>query len=301
MSILSNTAFFFREALTNSRRAVMMTAITISTIAVSLLLMGGFLLGSLHLEAFLKRLQNEAMVTAFMAPTVGEIEVSQLKERISQMGEVGEVKIITPNEAISELFLDKEDQKLFGMSGSDNPLPYSVRIKVKSEKMVEELVQKLKGFSGVESVFYGEEAFKRFKGVSDLFWAGTLIVIVFLGLASFFIVYNTISLTLFLRREEIIIMRLVGATNWFIRWPFLIEGMIQGLIGALVAVFLLIVSYKFIVARIGLLVPFFYIDIDFSQIFKLSVKLLMVGIVLGISGSLFSLRDLTSFSKNEIK
>ncbi len=94
-------------------------------------------------------------------------------------------------------------------------------------------------------------------------------------------------------------MRLVGATNWFIRWPFVIEGAIHGMLGSLLSLLVLLISYKFILARLSILVPFFTFDIDAPQLMKLSAKLFMMGLILGISGSLLSLRDLHSFSRRD--
>ncbi|MBF0407741.1 MAG: ABC transporter permease [Candidatus Riflebacteria bacterium] len=299
--IIANGLYFFREAITNCRRAILMTGVTVSSIAVSLLLIGSFFLASLHLESFLKRLQNETMITAFCNHGLPDNDIQRIAGALSGLENVAECVIISPAEALADLFLDKEDQKLFAQVESENPLPYSMRLKVKSDKLIDETTKKIKAISGIESVQYGEEAVRRFKGISDLFWMGTLLVTIFLGLASFFIVYNTISLTLFLRKEEIIIMRLVGATNWFIRMPFLIEGLIQGILGAFASLILLLVSYKFIAARIALLVPFFSMDIDSTQLWKIFAKLFMIGIILGISGSLFSLKDLSQFSKNAAK
>ena len=120
-------------------------------------------------------------------------------------------------------------------------------------------------------------------------------IIILLGLASLFIVYNTVSLTLFMRREEIIIMKLVGATNWFIRGPFLVEGFFQGIIASTIAILFLLLSYNFILTKLSELIPFFASDVGIGQLFKLSMKLFMMGVVLGISGSLLSLRDINKF------
>jgi cell division transport system permease protein len=100
-----------------------------------------------------------------------------------------------------------------------------------------------------------------------------------------------------MRREEIIIMKLVGATNWFVRGPFIIEGFIQGAIGSLIAILFLFATYQFILAKLALLTPFFVNNISFDQFFKLAAKLFMMGMILGVSGSLLSLRNISGFSK----
>ncbi|HNW35124.1 MAG TPA: permease-like cell division protein FtsX [Candidatus Ozemobacteraceae bacterium] len=297
--MLSSLSFFFTEAVTNCRRAGMMTFITVSTIAVTLMLMGTFLLAAVTTEGFLHRLQQEALVTAFLPPTTPRDQVNALKLRLTQMDEVEQAEIIWPEAAMRELFTDSSDRELLqlGLGSESNPLPPTIRIKMRGSHDLQPLLARLKGLSPIESVSYGEEAYRQFQGLSELLWLGSLLVIILLGLASLFIVYNTVRLTLYMRREEIVIMKLVGATNWFIRWPFIIEGFIQGVAGSLLASILLMLSYKFILARLAVLVPFFAIQVGFAHLLKLSIKLLMMGVVLGISGSLLSLRDLNSFSR----
>lgn len=301
MSLFSSLRFFVVEALTNCRRAPLMTAITVSTIGVALLLVGAFLLATMNVEAFLSRLQSEAMITCFLAPGINREGVNTAKLQVTGMEEVSDVQVVSPDEAVRELFIDPADQQLLevGLGTGSNPLPWTLRLRIRASRDLDRLVVKLRGLSAIENVTYGEEAFRRFKGLSELLWIGSLLMIILLGLASLFIVASTISLTLSLRREEIIIMRLVGATNWFIRWPFVIEGMLQGVAGALLAAGLLLVSSKFILARLAVLVPFFAVDLPFSHLLKLSVKLGMMGIILGIAGSLISLRDLSSFTRRD--
>jgi len=296
----SSVKFFVSEAVTNCRRAGLMTFITISTISVALLLMGGFLLATLNMESFLNRMREEALVTAFMIPDADSDQVKNVKMRITSLEEVSSVQIVTPDEAAKELFLDPTDQKLLqiGISSQTNPLPTTIRMKIRSSQDIDGLIRKLKDIPGIESITYGEEAFKQFQGLSELLWIGSLLVIILLGLSSLFIVYNTVRLTLFMRREEIIIMRLVGATNWFIRWPFIMEGFLQGIAGAIIALILLLISYRFMLTRLSILIPFFTFDLEWGHLIKLSVKLFLMGMVLGISGSLLSLRDLRSFSRN---
>ncbi|OQA06288.1 MAG: Cell division protein FtsX [bacterium ADurb.Bin374] len=297
--MLASLSFFFTEAVTSCRRAGLMTFITVSTIAVTLLLMGTFLLAATTTEGFLHRLQQESLVTAFLAPEASHGDVNALKLRLAEFEEIERAEIVWPEAALRELFSDASDRDLLqiGLASESNPLPPTIRIKMRGSHDLQPLLTKLKGLSPIESVSYGEDAYRQFQGLSELIWLGSMLVILLLGLASLFIVYNTVRLTLYMRREEIVIMKLVGATNWFIRWPFVIEGVIQGIVGAILASLMLFLSYKFILARLAVLVPFFAVQVGFGYLFKLSVKLMMMGIVLGISGSLLSLRDLNSFCR----
>lgn len=295
----SSLRFFTQEALTNLKRAGLMTFITVSTIIVALLMMGTFMLASLNMESFMLTLQEEAMVTAFLHPDALQNEIQNLKMQITAFDEVSRIQVVTPEQAIEELFSDPEDKKLLetGISRDTNPLPVTFRIKLRSGHDLDPLLAKLKKHELIESVSYGEEAFKQFQGLSELLLISSFLVTLLLGLASMFIVYNTVKLTLFMRRDEIIIMKLVGATDWFIRWPFIIEGIIHGLAGAMISSVILAFGYKFILGRLSILIPFFDFTIGSDQLWKLAMKLLLMGIVLGISGSLLSLRDLRRFVK----
>jgi cell division transport system permease protein len=301
MSLSSTLWFFISEAGTNIRRAGLMTVITVTTIGIALLMMGAFLLATMNVESFLNRLQAEAMVTAFLAPGTPEVAARNLKLKITAFDEAAQITMVTPDEAARELFMNPEDQKLLevGMGDRGNPLPTTFRIKVRSSHDLDSLLRKLKAFAEIESVSYGEEVFRQFQGLSELLWIGSLLIILLLGAASLFIVFNTVRLTLFMRREEIIIMRLVGATNWFIRFPFIIEGLIHGILGAILALAVLLIGYRFILVRLAVLTPFFPFDVGAGQLLKLSTKLFLMGIVLGVTGSLLSLRDLRSFSRRD--
>ena len=298
---VDNLTFFISEAVTNLRRAGLMTFVTVSTISVALLLMGTFLLATMNMEFLLDRLQEEALVTAFLVPGAAIDKVNALKLQITGFDEVTRVDVVTPEAAGRELFSNSDDRNLLqiGLAEGENPLPYTIRMKVRSSHDLQPLLARLRSFPLVESVGYGEEAFRQFQGLSQLLWIGSILVIVLLGLSSLFIVYNTVRLTLFMRREEILIMKLVGATNWFIRSPFLIEGLIQGVLGAAIAMILLVFGSQFIMARLAVLIPFFKFELGAGHMVKLAVKLLMKGIVLGISGSLLSLRDLNVFGREK--
>lgn len=300
MSWWASWRFFLREALINCRRAGMIGVATVSTIAVSLLMTGGFMLASQTVESFIARLQVEALVTAFLAPGTGPEAAQEVRARVLLFDEVAEVELIPPSQALRELFLDPNDHRLLqeSLGSQSNPLPYTLRLRLKRASDLQQLLARLRNISLVEDVAYGKEALQEFQGFSELLFSGSVLMVILLGSGSLFIVANTVRLTLLMRREEIEIMRLVGATNWFIRWPFILEGLIHGLAGALIAIVLLLIGHRFVVARLAILIPFFKLHLQSIPIAKLAVKMAMLGLVLGMAGSLISLRDLRSFSRH---
>lgn len=296
----ANMSFFITEAVTNIKRAKTTAFITVSTIAISLVLIGSFLLFSMNIDSFLQQMYAEMIITAYLQQEIPMSDAQAIKLRLSQIDEIEHIRIATPDDAARELFGEAEDQQLLqlGITADNNPLPTTLRITPKTNVDIAPILKALESEYLVENFSYGEDLFEQFKGLTNLLWTVSSSVIFMLGLSSLFIVYNTVRLTLFMRREEIIIMKLVGATNWFVRGPFVVEGTLQGLVASLVAAIILYSGYNFAQARIAELIPFFTTSIGSSDVLKLSAKLCLLGIMLGITGSLFSLRDLTRFSRS---
>ena len=296
----SNLKFFIVEALTNIRRSGVMAFITISTISIALVLMGTFLLATMNMEEFLNQMQSEALVTAYLKKTAEMDSANTLSLRLSAFDEVEKIQVVSPDEAAKELFSDPNEQQLLqiGITNDENPLPITLRIKIKGGADLKSLLQKLKNEPLVDNFSYGEELFKQFEGLSRLLWIVSLVIVILLGLASLFIVYNTVRLTLFMRREEVIIMKLVGATNWFVRGPFIVEGFMEGVFASTLAILILSLSYNFVIIKFSELIPFFTPEINIDQLIKLAIKLFLMGVVLGVSGSLISLRDINKFSRS---
>ena len=144
---------------------------------------------------------------------------------------------------------------------------------------------------GVESVHYGQDVVDELFKITQIIRIGGIVLIAFLAAATLFIISNTIRLTVFARRKEIAIMKYVGATNGFIRWPFVIEGMLLGCIGGLIAVACTGEFYYFITSEIEQSLAFFPLVPMFPIFYQLAVALLIIGIFVGAIGSAISLRQ----------
>ena len=184
-----------------------------------------------------------------------------------------------------------EQQGLVAALDGNNPLPSSFVITFENPEEVKQAAKLVTTYPEVESAHYGQDVIEQIFKITEVIRIGGIALIAFLAGATLFIISNTIRLTVFARRKEIGIMKYVGATNWFIRWPFLIEGMLLGFIGAAIATACVWEFYHFILVEVESslaflplvpMVPFFY---------NLAGMLFGVGIVVGAIGSTISLKQ----------
>lgn len=183
-----------------------------------------------------------------------------------------------------------EQQSILNALGDNNPLPNGYDIKVERPEQIKEIAQIIANIQGVENVRYGKEMVEKLFSLTKMIRTFGLIIIVFLALAATFIISNTIRLTVFARRREIGIMKYVGATDWFIRWPFLLEGMMLGFLGALIAVLVLMKLYSVFTGHMSVSIAFLPILPSYPILIYLAVFLLGVGMAIGALGSTISLR-----------
>jgi cell division transport system permease protein len=222
---------------------------------------------------------------------VSRAEVLKVEEQIRGIKGVAEVTLVTKEEGIESLNRRfGQDYDLLSSLGGVNPLPDLYRIKATSPEDVESVAQTLKRVTHVDKVDYGQEMVEKLFAVIRwvrVMGAGTVLL---LALAAIFLVATTIRLTVFARRKEIHIMKYIGATDWFIRWPFFIEGMVLGFIGALFAGLALYFTYDFIATNLRYNLTFIPLISDMSLIIRVLGFLLAAGTMVGALGSLISIR-----------
>jgi len=227
---------FFRQAWQNLDQNPWMNGITLATIALTFLILGLFLLIFLNFQGLMEEWGNRIRVTAYLAEGVKAEQVARLEEEVRGLPEVREVVYRSKEEALKDL-----EERLRGKKGllrglPRNPLPASLEMKLKpvyqNPAGVQALIAKFAGGSEIVDWQYGAEWIERFSAFMTLFEILGVTLGGLLLVAAIFVISNTIRLNIFSRREEIEIMRLVGATGLFIRAPFYVEGLLQGLIGA---------------------------------------------------------------------
>lgn len=230
--------FLLKEGIAGFKRARLAATISIATIALSLALIGMFALLVHHLSTRFQQTYGRIQLEVFIDPLIDNMQRQSLENRIQELAAVEVVQYVSPEAALQRFQQDFGDDLLTVLEG-DNPFPPSLRVILKKEhaelEKVEAAVKAIRDLPQVDEVIFQE---KFIRLVNRYFFIG-LIVATAIGATIFFIstmlIFNTIRLTIHSRKTVIEIMRLVGATNFFIKAPFVIEGLLQGLIGSLLA------------------------------------------------------------------
>ncbi len=283
--------YFIREAISSLRRNGLMSMASVSTVALSLLILGMFLVMVLNLNHIASTLETQVQITVYMEDGLSERDMREIGTRITKVGGVTQVMFIDKDQAMTK-FKERlgEQQGLLTALGETNPLPNSFEVKVDKPELVKPVAQAVAQLKGVENAKYGQEIIEQLFNLTRMIRIFGLVLIIFLALAALFIISNTIRITVFARRKEIGIMKYVGATDWFIRWPFMIEGMILGFGGALCAVLILSQTYSALTEKVYESLAFLPLIPKSPFLTNISIVLLVVGTAIGALGSTISLR-----------
>jgi cell division transport system permease protein len=289
--------YFTRKALANLRTNRLVTLITICTITLALLIISLFMLIYVNMEGTIDQWSRKVTVTVYFDKEPVPQELAALRNRISGLPGTESVQYVSREDAfkIFRSRLKGQESLLEGVSADILPSSFEITLKkeFRSTDNVNLYVSRLKHVQGVGEVQYGEEWVRKFLTFFQFIRVLGLMIAGFLILAVLFIVSNTIKLTVLARQDELEILALVGATPFFIKAPFLIEGMLQGAVGALVAVSILTAGYYSILANAVNFLSFSPADVGliFLPLPYIAV-LVFGGVVLGFIGSLVSLKKL---------
>ena len=278
---ISSIGYVVRDGFRNVRRNKIMSLASISTVAISLFLLGCVWLFITNVNNLVSTVESELEINAYIEETVSREDAQALADNIGAFPGVEKVTFIPREEGI--LLLEGRfgnDADLAGTVGDNNPLPDMIQVPA--------LAQKLENTSGVETVRYGQGTVERLLQTADWVEQAGVIGLVGISIAAVFLISTSIRITVFSRRDEIDIMRLVGATNWYIRWPFLIEGVFIGLIGALLACVLLYFGYRGIVGYVSEHLAFVPLLTDNLALLGMARGILIFGASLGLLGSFLS-------------
>jgi cell division transport system permease protein len=281
-----------QESVTNIRRNLFITVAAILVVGVSLFLGGSALL----LQRATTRASNEwtgqVEVAVFLSNDISSDERVQMQNDLQTMPEVKSVDYETKQEAYTRfkrLFANQPD--IVNNTVSDS-LPESFRVKLKDPHQFEIIRDRLEGRAGVQQIRDERQIVNQLFSATSTQRKMSLINAVVVFLAAVILIATTIRMAIFSRRKEIGIMKLVGATNWFVRIPFMMEGVVQGLIGGVLAVLILLPT-RSVLSSFGpqfAFSPEFRFQVTYGDVLLYGAYLIGLGMVLGMLGSLFGLR-----------
>ena len=283
--------YFIRETYKSIKRNGLMSLASVSTVALSLLVLGMFLLIFINTNNLAQYLESQVQITVYMEDSVEAPGLSDMKQTLENLPGVLSVTEVSKQEALSR-FKERlgQQEKLLHSLGTDNPFPNSFEVQVDRPDRINELAPQIHEMEGVETAKFGQEIVEHIFQMTKILRIGGVVLVILLALATLFIIANTIRLTVFARRKEVNIMKYVGATDWFIRWPFILEGMTLGFFGALIANFVINGTYAALLSRIYATLAFLPMVPAYPMLTYVDISIILAGTAIGAAGSYISLR-----------
>ncbi|SNV88499.1 permease-like cell division protein FtsX [Clostridium cochlearium] len=289
---ISSIKYFISDSLKSIRRNKTISLASAATVAATLFILGVFMLSALNVKQVIKNVESKVEITVFLRDDITIGQQKELETKINAIDKIVDVRYESKEEAVKkfEEQLGEENKDLVKGLEKENPLPSSFILKVKDPEMVTDVVDEIKDLNGIEKIREGKKTVEKIVSVTKTIkWVGMILFIILIGV-SLFLIGNTIKITVYSRRREIGIMKYIGATDWFIRWPFVIEGGLIGITGAIIGFLVLYYLYNAIypkMAKALYLVDF----INPSYILtSISWQFILAGILIGTVGSILSIR-----------
>lgn len=292
----STIRYFLKEGFSGLKKNLLMTVASIIAVAACISIMSFSYCVVSNLQYMLDQMEDSIGISVFLKGDLTSEDIENMKTTISGLDHVTNVTYISPADALDQL---KEqwgaDEDIFiGLDDTNNPLSHSFQVELDQIESQDAVLAELQKIEGVDKVEYGQSLSEMLMSVSNVFQVAGILVMLVLGVISVMIIINTIRISVMNRRVEINIMKYVGATDWFIRWPFIIEGIIIGLVGAILPMLVGMPMYSKTVSLFYNHIPFVENFVRFRMVgdvfsFVLPAALIF-GILLGVVGSVTSIR-----------
>ena len=281
-----------REGFKNIIRNGWMTVASVGAVTMTLILVGAFLAVILNLNNMIESIENEVEIKVLIDRTAGEEDIHALGEDLRRIDGIETISFASKDDELNSLVESMGDHgNVWLMFKDDNPLRHAYIVKAEDPTETESIAQEIDSMDYVEELVYGQDVISRLFQFNKYARTIGLILVIGLVMTAIFLISNTIKLTIMARQSEITIMKLVGATNGFIRGPFFIEGILLGILGSIIPVAMILIGYHFIEQAVvsgGVqLVEILPYD-PFA--WQLSLFILAIGIIIGIWGSVMSIR-----------
>ncbi len=280
------------DSIKSLKRNKTISLASVITVTTTLFIMGIFIILAQNINIGMNNVKSQVQIQVFLKDNISTKQQEDIKQKLDNISGIKNIQFEDKSEALekfNEQISENDSSLLNNYDSSNNPLPNSYIIELENPEISQQIVSSIENMPGIESIGNDREFTNKIISISkNLKWLG-IGLFVLMVLVSIFLIGNTIKLTIYSRRKEIGIMKFVGATDWFIRWPFIIEGAFIGLVGAISSNILLYYLYKIIFVKINenlllvtLLSPSYIIQ-------TLQWQFMLVGILIGGIGSSWSL------------
>ena len=289
-SRLSSLGYLLKEGVKNIWSNRTMSFASVGVLVSCLLLTGAAVLFSMNVDVAMKSLEGNNSTTVYLQeglPTLTSLRVGQ---EIKQLDNIEECEFVSKQDAVQNMLdmLGDDGTVLEGLLGDENFLPDAFRISMKDLNLYDETAAQIEAINGVDEIIDYSDIAEQLTSLDNLVTSVGFWIVLILSLVSLFIISNTIRVTMFSRRLEIIIMKSVGATNWFVRVPFIVEGVIIGLLSGGVASGLLVLVYNKLVSSIASIPLFSPVDIG-PITWRITLIFMLAGALFGALGGLITL------------
>ncbi|MBU6081450.1 permease-like cell division protein FtsX [Allobacillus halotolerans] len=290
---LSTMRRHVREGTKNIVRNSWMTVASVGAVTTTLVLVGIFLALMFNLNQLAENIENEAQMKVYVERTAEDQDIQALEKQINEISDISEMEFSSKEDELEGLISDMgESGDQWELFEQFNPLNDAFNIKTYEPEQLAGVANQIEQMDNVEEVNYMKDVVDRLIAFNDIArWIG----IIFIGallLTAIFLISNTIKMTIIARQTEIGIMKLVGAKNSFIRWPFFVEGALMGVLGSIIPIAVVAGGYYYLYNQFAdeIPIPFFELLPANPFIWQISGILLGIGVVIGIWGSVMSVR-----------
>ncbi len=295
MSLTASLSYFSRTALNGIWRSPFVHVIAVSSLSIALMGYGLARMASAQLDALLQSLAGDVEMTVYLEAGTQEDKIHELESALQQRTG-GTTKIVTPTDALQRLAKELGGEQGAALDGlGDNPLPWSIEVELpplaREPEALKALADRVRGLPFVNGVDYGEAALERLTAIARALKLFSLIAFALVFLTAVVVVSATLQLAIYSRREDIEIQKLVGATDRFVRAPFLIEGLLQGAVAAALACGALWALTYFLGPKLALLFAFLNAGTGLHVVdLRLFAEMLGLGAGMGLLGSVIAVR-----------
>ncbi len=296
---MSSFGYFIKESLQGFARNFSTALGSIITIFLSLLVIGVFLVGGAMLDNLITSVESEVSITAYVNDEAEQGSIDRVMEDVKGMEGVSSVGFTTKDQALENFKSSMtSNPEIIDQLDGTNPLPASIDVELSDPQMVQTVANEIENNAIYrticedsnnvgDSIKYGQGTVERLFQLTSYIGAALVVLLIFIALV---FINNTIRLAILARRKEIAIMRLVGASNGFIRGPFLMEGAIHSLIGGLLAVLVIQLLRMFAIPQLESAIRFLNFSVDGTTYLFIYLLLIVAGLIIGLIGSAIAMR-----------